>query len=423
MAIQDPTDLDHAPGGDAHTRRGFLKGVGALAAALGVSSIPFGDRMPAGLLPVALAQGGAPAIPGKDGLTILNDRPLNAETPATLLDDEVTPNARHFVRNNGLVPKRAEARDLAGWSLTIDGEVATPLTLTLDALQKDFPVVERALVLECGGNGRAGFNPPAKGNQWTLGAVGCALYTGVRLRDVLKRAGVKPTAVYLAYEGEDVHLSGDATKPVISRGVPIAKALEDDCLLVWAMNGEPLPALHGWPLRLMTPGFPASASGKWLKRLWVRDVVHDGAKMTGDSYRVPAHPVEPGAKVAAADMKIIEAMPVKSIITAPGTGAQAKAGEALALRGQAWSGAGDVAAMHVSIDFGATWVAAKLARPRNRFAWQRWQADVTFPTAGYYEVWARATDHKGAMQPMVVPGWNPKGYLNNAMHRIAVRVA
>jgi len=193
--------------------------------------------------------------------------------------------------------------------------------------------------------------------------------------------------------------------------------------LAFEMNGGPLPTLHGFPLRLICPGWPGSTGGKWLKRIWVRDQVHDGAKMTGTSYRVPRYPVAPGTKVPEEDMEIIEEMPVKSIITRPESGIVAKLAEKLELRGHAWSGSGDVKAMHISIDFGRTWIPAKLRKPVNRYAWQRWTATAEFPRQGYYEVWARATDKQDRMQPMIVPGWNPKGYLNNAMQRIAVKVA
>ena len=406
------------------TRRGFLRGasLAAVSAALGVP-VPFAEHFPDGLVPVALGQGGAGlTIPGKDGVRVLNDRPINAETPVTLLDDNITPNKRHFVRNNGIVPERAHTRSLDDWSLTIDGEVRKPLRLSLDDLKSRFKRREAALVLECGGNGRAGYNPPAKGNQWTLGAVACARYVGVRLADVLRAAGVKPSAVYIGYESEDLHLSRDPAKRAISRGVPIAKALDEHTMLAWEMNGEPLPALHGFPLRLICPGWPASTGGKWLKRIWVRDRVHDGAKMTGYSYRVPRNPVAPGAEVPEEDMEIIEAMPVKSIITRPGTGVVTKLAESLKLRGHAWCGSGPVKAMHVSVDFGATWIKARLRKPENPYAWQHWNVAAAFPKKGYYEVWARATDHQGRMQPMLVPGWNPRGYLNNAMQRIAVKV-
>jgi DMSO/TMAO reductase YedYZ molybdopterin-dependent catalytic subunit len=394
-----------------------------LAAALD-APIPFANALRKGIFPEAIAQAVADGLmDGKRGLRILNDRPLNAETPVTLLDDLITPNTRHFVRNNGLIPERALRGSLDGWSLVVDGEVDRPLNLSLDHLKKDFEHHTRALVLECGGNGRAGFHPPTSGNQWTLGAVGCSLYEGVLLRDVLARAGVRSSAVYLAFVGEDPHLSRDPSKSPISRGVPIAKALDEHCLLAWNMNGVPLPALHGFPLRLICPGWPASASGKWLTRLWVRDQVHDGEKMTGTSYRMPRYPVAPGTVVPDADMEIIEELPVKSIVTNPGTGMTIELNESLDLRGHAWSGFGEVRAMDVSIDFGATWLPTLLYPPRNPFAWQRWETSVRFPTPGYYEVWARATDVRGHSQPMVVPGWNPRGYLNNAMQRIAVKVS
>ena len=406
-------------------RREFLRsaGLASLAAALG-GPIPFADRLLPGMLPEALAEAGETGLlKGKRGLRVLGDRPENAETPVELLDDDITPNERHFVRNNGIVPERAWRQDATGWTLTIDGEVQRELTLSLPELQRKYRNFSAALVIECGGNGRAGYNPPAKGNQWTLGAVGCAQYRGVRLRDVPRDAGVKSSAVYIGYYAEDLHLSRDPGKQAISRGVPIAKALDEHTMLAWEMNGVPLPAYHGFPLRLICPGWPGSTGGKWLQRITVRDRVHDGAKMTGSSYRVPKYPVAPGTKVPDEDMEIIEEMPVKSIITRPGTGIEAAANRPLSLRGHAWSGHGDVRAMHVSIDFGATWIAADLDAPRNKYAWQRWSTDVSFPHPGYYEVWARATDSRGVMQPMLVPGWNPKGYLNNAMQRIAVKAA
>ena len=406
---------------DDESRRAFVKrsGIVGLTAALG-GAIPFAEELMPGIYPEAIAQEFG-ALKGKRGLRVMNDRPVNAETPVTLLDDDITPNERHFIRNNGIIPARAWRQDAKGWKLSIDGEVKRPLSFDLTTLQKEFTPVRRAVVIECGGNGRAGYNPPASGNQWTLGAIGCAEYTGVRLRDVLNAAGVKDSAIYIGYYGEDQHLSRDPNKQPISRGVPISKAMDEHTLLVWEMNGKPLPAYHGFPLRLVCPGWPGSTSGKWLNRIWVRDQVHDGTKMTGTSYRVPRYPVAPGTKVPEEDMVIIEEMPVKSIITRPGTGIEARQSEALALRGHAWSGHGDVKAMHVSIDFGATWISAKLNAPRNKYAWQRWNASVRFPKKGYYEVWARATDHTGRMQPMLVPGWNPKGYLNNAMQRIAVK--
>lgn len=398
----------------------MLKGV-SFAAALG-APIPFLKFLPAGMTPIALAQdpGGAAAF-GKAGLTVLGDRPLNMETPPPLLDDRVTPANRLFVRNNGIPPDVAAAPDET-WTLTIDGAVDRPMTLSIADLKSRFDTVTLQLQLECGGNGRKFFSPGASGNQWTFGAVGCPEWTGVRLADVLNAAGVNDNAVYTAHYGADAHLSGDPEKDAISRGAPIAKAMDPHNLIAWAMNGAPMPLMNGHPLRLVVPGWPGSCSQKWLTKITLRDRVHDGAKMTGTSYRVPKHPVPPGAPVPDEDMAIIESMPVKSLITAPATGARGSVGDEFEIRGHAWAGDLDVAALDVSIDFGATWRSAALERPVNKYAWQHWRTTIAFDAPGYYEVWARAADAEGRMQPPLPPGWNPKGYLNNMMHRIAVFV-
>nr|VFJ52546.1 MAG: sulfite dehydrogenase (cytochrome) subunit SorA apoprotein [Candidatus Kentron sp. DK] len=422
LYAQDPEQADEIVFGRVSDagRRGFLKGAGlATMGALLGASIPFHRNMPSGLIPAALAESPF-EIQGKDGLTILNDRPVNAETPAHLLDDEVTPTNRHFVRNNGIPPTDV---DPESWKLAVDGHVNKPLELNLHQLRTEFERQKFNLQLECAGNGRAFFEPKVRGNQWTVGAVACAEWTGVRLRDVLKRAGVKKSAIYTAHYGADTHLSGDPNKRPISRGVPIDKAMEEHSLIAFEMNGKPIPPMNGAPLRLVIPGWPASFSQKWLTRIELRDVVHDGAKMTGKAYRLPKNPIEPGAKVDDKDMVLIESMKVKSLITNPMSGVKIPAkNPVLDVRGHAWAGDNAVKEMYVSIDFGATWIKARLDKPKNRYAWQRWNAQVTFPTAGYYEVWARATDDQGNTQPFAI-AWNPKGYMNNSMHRIAVYVA
>lgn len=400
------------------SKRGLLgaAGLAGVAAFVG-TSIPFKENLREGFVPAALAENTID-IPNKDGLRVLNDRPLNAETMAHMLDDAITPTSRHFIRNNGMPPEDTDAKS---WSLTVDGFVDKKLTLKIDELKKKFEVVELALQIECGGNGRSGFNPPAKGNQWSTGAVACSRWKGVRLADVLNAAGVQEKAIYTAHYGADTHLSGKPGKLPISRGVPIQKALEPHNLIAFEMNGAPLHPMNGAPLRLVVPGWPGSFSHKWLTRIQLRDVVHDGPKMTGAAYRVPAFPVAPGEKISSKDMIFIESMPVKSLITRPQTEIKTKERE-LEVGGHAWAGDNDVSAVHISIDFGKTWQKTKLDKPVNKYAWQNWKAKVEFPDKGYYEVWARATDDKGNMQPFAI-AWNPKGYLNNSMHRVAVFVS
>jgi DMSO/TMAO reductase YedYZ molybdopterin-dependent catalytic subunit len=410
---------------DRITRRGFLSksSLMAMSAAVG-AAIPYAHFMPGGLIPAALAQSDEPfSIPGKEGLTVLNDRPINAETPAHLLDDRITP-ARHlFVRNNGVPPAPGKI-DVSSWTLQIGGEsAAREMSFSIEDIKREFEHFTYQLQLECAGNGRREFVPSASGNQWSLGAIGCPEWTGVRLRDVLERVGIRQDAVYVAFYGADSHASGDPALVPISRGAPMAKALEDETLIAWAMNGEDIPYLNGHPLRMVCAGWPGSISGKWLKKIVIRDRIHDGPKMLGTSYRVPCKPVAPGSDVPENEMCIIESMPVKSLITFPRSGIEHADGETLAVRGHAWAGDFEVTRVDVSIDFGATWNKANLEAPANRLAWQHWNAELAFPEPGYYEIWARATDRAGRAQPMVLPNWNPKGYLNNACHRIAVQVA
>lgn len=402
-------------------RRGFLKGAGlaAMGAALG-ATIPFARNMPGGVIPAALAQ--TPdefVLQGKEGLIVMNDRPINLETPPHLLDPDITPVENFFVRNNGLVPDATDDPD--AWELTIDGEVENEVRITLGELKSEFEPVTMQAVIECAGNGRAAFDPSPRGNQWNLGAVGNGEFTGVRLRDVLERAGVKSSAVYTGHYGADPHLSMEEGRPAISRGVPIEKALDPNTLLIWSMNGGDLPLAHGYPLRILVPGWVGSANQKWLTRIWIRDQEHDGPGMTGLSYRLPRYPVEPGAEVPHEDMEVMKTLRIKSLITRPETNSEVAAGDGVRVRGHAWSGETDVETVQVSTDYGVTWMDTDFTPSPNKYAWATFEADVAFPQAGYYEVWARATDSEGTPQPMVLPGWNPRGYGNNSAHRIAVK--
>lgn len=402
------------------SRRNLLKGVGI--ATVGASLAPAG---------VALAQG-TPAAPtaakgpkllemeGKAKLIVLGDKPLNAETPAEMTDDDVTPIDKFFIRNNGLVPDAPA--DAKAWKIKIDGEVEKPMEITLGDLMSRFPNVSYKMMLECGGNGRSFFSPEARGNQWTNGGAGCAEWTGVRLADVLKAAGVKPSAVYTGHYGADPHLSGDTTKPSISRGVPIAKAMEPHTLIVFKMNGKDLPLIHGGPVRLIVPGWAGSTSTKWLTRIWVRDKEHDGPGMGGFSYRLAKTPIVPGSKGDPKDTVILESMPVRAVISFPADGAKL-ASRKLDLRGHAWAGENEVKTVDISTDYGVTWKPAKVDAPPNKYAWQRFTASVDLPSAGYFEVWAKATDSKGVTQPFVAGNWNPQGYGGNPINRIRVLVA
>lgn len=372
-----------------------------------------------GMIPVAWAQEASSAsqVPGKPGMIVHVSRPIAGEFPPHLLDDDVTPTERHFVRNNSAVPQRAEDRDPKGWKLKIDGEVNRTLELSLDDLKK-MPSVSLPLLIECGGDGRSLFEPHVRGTPWGRGGVACSKWTGVRLKDVLERAGLKASAKYTAHYGEDVPIG--LTQP-FSRGVPIDKAMEPHTLVAYEMNGQPLDPLNGFPVRLVVPGWIGSCSQKWLTRIWIRDRVHDSEKMSGYSYRVPANPVEPGSRPPESDMVIATSWIIKSLITRPAADASVAVDKKLSVAGHAWAGERKVAKVLISTDYGVEWTKTRLTDPPNPYAWYRWETDVSFPRKGYYEIWARASDDRGSAQPFRQP-WNPKGYLSNVIHRLPVHV-
>jgi DMSO/TMAO reductase YedYZ molybdopterin-dependent catalytic subunit len=353
----------------------------------------------------------------KPGLTSLADPALNQETPQHLLREPLTPTALFFVRNNGTLPDlpRDNGQD---WRLEVTGLVRRPLSLSLAELRARFPVVEVTAVLECAGNGRSAFTPPTQGLAWGNGAVGCARWRGVRLAEVLAHAGVAPGAIYVAHESPD-HVIGAPGQPALSRGLPIAKAMAPETLLAFGMNGAPLDPLHGFPLRVVAPGYPGSAWQKWLTRLVVRDREHDGAKMTGLDYRMPRRTVRPGETPDPTQFDVITDMPVKSLITEPA--ADFTVSGPLVISGFAWSGAIPVDRVEVSTDGGANWQSAALEVSDGPWAWRRFTAFALLPGPGAVELMARATDMAGNVQPLE-PVWNPRGYLNNAVHRIRGRI-
>ncbi|WP_330925919.1 molybdopterin-dependent oxidoreductase [Candidatus Sororendozoicomonas aggregata] len=355
-----------------------------------------------------------------DHYTLLNTNPLNAMPSIEKLNPDITPAGTSFIRWNGNMPDFASI-DVDKWQFKVDGEsVITAKSYTIDDLKTKFQNHSLHLTLECGGNSRRNFYPKAKGNQWNDGAVYCSKWTGVLVSDVLNDCGVKDDAVYTGHHSFDKHLSGKGE--AISRGVPIDAALNDNALIAWAMNDQPIPYLQGYPLRIVFGGRPASISSKCATGISIRNKVHDGHKMESPSYRVPTYPVAPGEMVDPKDFEIIEHMIVKSLITSPASGTEVKLGEPLTINGHAWAGLRDVVKLDISYDYGVRWHSTTLKKPVNPRAWQQWETTLTLPEKGYYEIWAKATDSEGDSQPVVQPQWNPKGYMFNGCHRIAVRV-
>lgn len=404
------------------SRRHFLATIGKGAALTGLGIFGAGSDAAVrglfgrGLIPAAWADVEQDLLPKPD-MIVHSEKPFNGEFAPHLLNDNVTPTARHFVRNNSGIPEHAKNRGLHDWRLAVDGEVHKELSLSMDDLTR-FPQVTLQAVVECAGNGRSLFTPKVDGTPWIRGAVACSEWTGVRLRDVLKAAGLKETAVYTGNYGADLPIgSGEP----FSRGIPIEKAMDEHTLIALKMNGEDLPAAHGFPARLIVPGWIGSAMQKWLNRIWIRDQVHDSEKMSGYSYRIPAYPPAPGDKPPENDMVIATSGTIKSLITKPQSKTSVKIGAPVKVRGHAWAGENKVDKVYISTDFGIRWQETRLIQPVNRYAWYHWETEIAFGNRGYYEIWARAFDDKGNAQPFTQP-WNPKGYLGNVIHRVPVMV-
>jgi DMSO/TMAO reductase YedYZ molybdopterin-dependent catalytic subunit len=338
-------------------------------------------------------------------------RPVDFETPVELLDAFITPNDAFYVRGHMTAP----AVDPEAWRLTVDGEVGTPRTLSVAELRA-LPAVNVTATLECAGNGRAFFDPPVAGIQWRKGAVGTSRWTGARLRDVIAAARASSGATQVWMFGGDRPLG---TQPPFVRQVPWTKAMDADTILAYDMDGQPLPLLHGAPLRVIVPGWEGAYSVKWLQRLTVATRDYDGF-WVASAYRYPMRRVMPGAAVDAKEQGPLTGLVVKSLITRPLEGATLTAGP-VQIAGFAWAGESRIARVEISTDAGATWSAARLTGPDHKFAWRRFEHQATLRADGVHTILSRATDARGATQP-IVPQWNPSGYLWNAPDRVDVAV-
>jgi sulfite oxidase len=393
------TDQSDHPRPKTLRRRDFLIGAGQLTAGLAL--------MPA-LPESAFAQ---TVIKGKEKLIVRSIRPEDLETPVSLLNSWITPNDLFYVRHHLYAPKV----DVNEWKLTVGGEVQNPITLTLDELKRA-PKHAVTVSLECAGNGRAFFDPPVAGIQWEKGAVGTARFAGARLADLLNKAGVKPTGQYVAMNGADKPLG---KMPDFIRNIPIKKALDADTILAYEMNGEALPFLHGFPLRVVVPGWEGAYAVKWLTDIQVLEKEYDGF-FVKTAYRFPNRPVAPGETVAPQDMIPLTGLVVKSFINSPLEGATVAPGK-IRMSGFAWAGESNIAKVDVSMDNGSSWFPAKLGKERERYAWQSFEYEFDISRPGSYLLMSRATDDKGKVQP-VAPWWNPSGYLWNVIDKVRINV-
>jgi DMSO/TMAO reductase YedYZ molybdopterin-dependent catalytic subunit len=344
-------------------------------------------------------------------MIVRSARPEDLEMPFSGFDDYITPVENFFVRTHVPVPNM----DISNWSLRVDGHVSTPVTLSMEDLRK-LPPAEIVGVLECAGNGRQNYVPPVPGVQWANGAVGNGQWGGVRLADVLHRAGVKPGAVEILFNGAD---TPPGSMPDFQRTIPLKKALHPATLLAYEMNRAALPIKHGFPLRVVVPGWAGDSWLKWVTSITVLDKEYTGYWMK-NAYRYPEKPVAPGSVVPPEMMRPVTSLRVKSVISFPNNGAALEIGKRTLVRGAAWTGdSGPVTSVSVSVDRGRNWKPANLTSKATEFGWRLWEFPWTPSHEGHYTLLARARDASGDVQPLVQE-WNPSGYLWNVVARVDI---
>ncbi len=336
-------------------------------------------------------------------LEVIREAPFNAETPAFALLHPVTPIPNAYVRTNFGVPAVSSAH-----VIRIDGAVGRPLTLSVDMLQA-MPQHEVVATMECAGNDRLGMFPLPVGEPWRHGAVSTVSWSGVPLMDLLSMAEADADAVELLVTAADAGARDDAGGEVrFARALPMADAVRRDTLLALRMNGEPLTAAHGAPVRLAVPGWYGMASVKWVTRIELLRERFDGY-FQRQRYVYD----EPGGVSPVARMR------VKSVISTPVDGAQCE--RRLTVTGWAWSGDGEITGVELGVDGGDEWLATTLGTPASRHAWTPWRADIDLPRAGRVVLRSRATDSAGNTQPGAIV-WNRLGYGNNAIRHVIIDV-
>jgi DMSO/TMAO reductase YedYZ molybdopterin-dependent catalytic subunit len=400
------------------TRRRLLRaaGVGALALtnpswAQTMVDLP----LPGGPGARAITTG----FPQKGPMILQRTRPPLLETPFEVFDKGVfTPNDQFYVRWHwAVIPTDI---DIGKFNLTVRGHVNQTLSLSLNDILHGLPSVQLPAVNQCSGNSRGFFQPRVPGGEWANGAMGNALWTGVRLKDVLDRAGVKPGAVQVRFKGLDEPVVPDA--PHFMKALDIDHARDGEVMIAYAMNGEQLPLVNGFPLRLVVPGWYATY---WVKMLNDIEVLHapDTNYWTKVAYTIPDTPhasIKPGE--TGVKMIPINRMVPRSFVTNIVSGSRVKAAESKTLRGIAFGGDCGVASVDYSIDRGQNWRQAQLEKDQGKYGFRQWQTQFTLPSSGNYTLLVRCTNSNGVAQPDA-PNWNPAGFMRNVAESVDIIAA
>jgi sulfite dehydrogenase (cytochrome) subunit A len=379
-----------------------------------------GEFGPSGLPNGTLDASILDALPGKRPLIKKAFRPPNYETPISVFNETVTPNDAFFVRYHLANIPQVDAK---AYRIKVGGEAAEhSFELSLDDLKTQFPAVEVMAVLQCSGNRRGLSDPHVAGVEWGYGAMGNAVWKGARLKDVLAKAGLKKEALEIVLNGADTAVAEKT--PDFQKSLPVSRALDDNTLIAYEMNGEPLPHWNGSPARIVVPG--------WTGTYWMKHVVSISAVSQpfkgfwmAAAYRIPKgkFPVVDRfiSQESEANTPITE-MVVNSLITSPATGQGAKARRAIEVKGIAWDGGYGIAQVEVSTDGGETWRGAQLGKDLGKYAWRQWSYSFTPSKSGEQTVLAKATNRLGVSQPSEAI-WNPAGYHHNVVSRITLAVA
>ena len=390
-------------------RRTFLTGLGG--AGLLLAGCRRGSAGQAG------GEAGAGTYPEKaPDLVLHTDRPPNLEMPLHYLRSDVTPNDAFFVRWH--LADIPTSIDLRTFRLTVDGHVERPRSWSMDELRK-LPQASVIAVNQCSGNARSLFSPRVTGVQWGQGALGNAKWTGVRLGELLERAGVKGGAACVSFAGLDK--APLDTVPAFVKSLGVAEAQREEVLVAYAMNDAPLPMLNGFPLRLVVPGYYSTYWVKALDRVRVLDQPFDGYWMT-KAYRIPSSPLADEAPLdLAKDTIPISRLNVRSLVVRPAAGDQVRAGVPCVVEGIAFDGGSGIAEVLVSTDGGASWSPAKLDAELGKYSFRRWRTTWLPASPGRAVVASRATSVAGETQ-RALPGWNRAGYMRNVVEEVSVQV-
>jgi DMSO/TMAO reductase YedYZ molybdopterin-dependent catalytic subunit len=359
------------------------------------------------------------AFPQKRPMIVLTSRPPQLETPFSVFNDGVlTPNDAFFVRYHwSAIPTSIDPQT---YRVAVGGNVNSPLSLSLEDLKQLADAVELVAVNQCSGNSRGHFAPRANGGQLSNGAMGNARWTGVPLKKVLEKAGVKAGSVQVAFNGLDTPPLGDG--PDFVKALNIDHALDGEVMLAWQMNGADLPMLNGYPLRLVVPGYYGTYWVKHLSDITVLDKVFDGFWMSS-AYRIPDNAcacVTPGT--APARTVPINRFNVRSFITSVADGARLSAGKETVVKGIAFDDGHGITEVAFSSDGGRTWRAATLGQDLGRYSFREWRIGFKPAAKGPHELMVRAVNRIGQSQPMTGL-WNAAGYMRNAVESTRVVAA